>query len=703
MQQQLDELKRLASGRVDLKTFYEHLLRQISAATSAQAGLVWDCTQSPYRVVAELQNGSAAQLRSSIQHQKHTALLETAIKRNQPILIPPRAEAPDGLPVIALGPVRRDGEVELIELFLRPDGTEDNFKEWLLCLQEFCLVARELPASAAAPALPAFTARAVHPTGPTNLSQGSSHPPTAPHAPPPHVPAAAPAQVLPATPAATRSRPRTPEELEHFLYLLHRGLDPRETLSRIANETRRFLDADRVSVVQWVRGKARIQAISGQPSVNRRSTTVHQLHRLVNAVLPLGQTFWYPQADEGHLPNEIEHPLNEYLTTSTVRSLIVVPVSDQSEVSTDDPDAAKKPVKWIAGLVVEKFDALWNRQEMAPTIELVARHAGSALRNSIQHRAMFLFPLWHALGKTKLVLAARNARWTTLVLASLLILGLVLTLVPAPFKIACDGILLPERRHNVFAQTDGDVDSILVDHGSRVEAGQTVVQLKNEELLRQRQEILGEIEPLKKEIAAMDSRMLDRQRSDQDPNNEGAASVDQSSRRALLENAQRRLEIVDSHIKMLDVHAPMTGQVLTWDVKQQLSGKPVRRGDLLMEVADVDGAWELELKLPDKRIGHILRAQAAEGQELPVTFVLAADPNVSWEGKVRSIAHATQVDATDGQTIRVDVEFDHSKLDIKQVRSGVLAKIHCGSRPVGYVWLHDIFEFVQSKVLFRLW
>ncbi len=697
MQQQLEELKRLASGRVDIKTFYDHLIRQISEATSAEAGLVWSCSQSPFRLLAEHQAQPGPNLRSSIQHQKHTALLEAALKRNQPILIPPRTEAPDNLPVIALGPIQRDGEIELIELFLRPDGTETDFKEWLYCLQEFCQVARGYSNGHSATPAPTFTARAFHPTSaPAAPAQPALS--TTPLASPSIL---QPATAMPAVPP--RSRTRSADEVEQYVLQLHQGLDTKATMSRIANETRRFLDADRVSVVRWHRGRARVQAISGQPSVNRRSTTIQLLHRLVNAVLPLGETFWFPRPDDQALPNEIEHPLNEYLTSSTVRSLIVVPVSDQNEGGGDDPDAAKKNAKWIAGLIVEKFDAQWTREELSTTIQLVGRHAGSALRNSIQHRSMFLFPLWNALGKSRVVLAARNARWTTLVLASLLTIGLVLTLVPAPFRISCNGILLPKLRQNIFAQVDGDVDQIFVDHGSMVTAGQNVVQLKNETLLRQRQEVVGRLEPLEKRLASMNSKLLDRPRGAENGQRENDADLDQSSLQASLDSERQQLENIDSQIKLLHVQSPIAGQVLSWDVRQQLAGKPIQRGELLIEVADVNGAWELELKLPDKRIGHIFRAQSADGPELPVTFVLAADPNVSWEGNVKSIAKSTQNDSVDGQTIRVDVAFDHEGLDLKQARSGVLAKIHCGYRPIGYVWLHDIFEFVQSKIFFRLW
>lgn len=691
MQQQLNELKRLAASRVDTKTFYERLLREISNATSAEAGLVWNCSHAPYHLLCDHRLQFRPNLRASILHQKHLALLETAIQRNQPILVPPRAESAERLPVIALGPIHRDGEIELIELFLRPDGSEQDFKEWLSCLQEFCQVAREL-----------------HPNG-VSAGGGASH---AERRPFPQAPSAAsrpgvaagtvPVQPVP-SPATASMPARSLAELEQFVLQLHQGLESVETAARVANETRRFLNADRVSVVEWRRGAARVQAVSGQPSVNQRSSTIQLLRRLVNRVLPLGETFWYPGPNHQSLPVEIEHPLNEYLTSSTVRNLIIVPISDQNPSASVDPDAAKIARRWIAGLIIEKFDAQWNQAELEPVIELVSRHAGSAIRNSMHHRSLFLFPLWNALGQSRVIVAARNARRTALIGIGLLVLAATLALVPAPFRVACNGILLPQDRRNVFAQVDGEVEQIFVDHGSLVRSGEEVLRLTNENLLKQRQEIVGQVNPLEKKLAAIDAKILDRPQGNDANTREPEPDLEQSSLRASLESAQKQLAIIDEQIDMLSVRSPMDGQVLSWDLRQQLARKPVHRGDLLLEVADVDGPWELELKLPDRRIGHVLRAQAASGTDLPVTFLLAADPGLSWTGRITSVSNTTQDDSVDGQTIRVEVAFDQSALDIKQARSGVMAKIHCGNRALGYVWLHDIVEFLQSKVFFRLW
>ncbi len=86
-----------------------------------------------------------------------------------------------------------------------------------------------------------------------------------------------------------------------------------------------------------------------------------------------------------------------------------------------------------------------------------------------------------------------------------------------------------------------------------------------------------------------------------------------------------------------------------------------------------------------------------------MTFILAADPNRRFTGRITNISRATELNPDEGQSIRVTVEFDSKQLDVRQVRTDVQAKIYCGRASLGYVWLHDVFEFVDRKVLFWLW
>ena len=54
----------------------------------------------------------------------------------------------------------------------------------------------------------------------------------------------------------------------------------------------------------------------------------------------------------------------------------------------------------------------------------------------------------------------------------------------------------------------------------------------------------------------------------------------------------------------------------------------------------------------------------------------------------------------------VRVSFDQTALreviaDPK-IGATATAKIHCGKRAIGYVWFHDLVDFVRAKILFRL-
>ena len=43
------------------------------------------------------------------------------------------------------------------------------------------------------------------------------------------------------------------------------------------------------------------------------------------------------------------------------------------------------------------------------------------------------------------------------------------------------------------------------------------------------------------------------------------------------------------------------------------------------------------------------------------------------------------------------------KAELPDLRPGatVTGKVYCGRRAVGYVWLHDFFAYIQSRIFFR--
>jgi hypothetical protein len=122
----------------------------------------------------------------------------------------------------------------------------------------------------------------------------------------------------------------------------------------------------------------------------------------------------------------------------------------------------------------------------------------------------------------------------------------------------------------------------------------------------------------------------------------------------------------------------------------------VQRGQTLLTVADLDGPWVAELHLADNRAGHVLAAQQDLRRDLQVSFALSAEPGTVYEGRVADAALSTELDEETGPTILVTVDFDRTVVAGLRPGATVIARIHCGRRAIGYVWLHDLFEFVQS-------
>jgi hypothetical protein len=156
----------------------------------------------------------------------------------------------------------------------------------------------------------------------------------------------------------------------------------------------------------------------------------------------------------------------------------------------------------------------------------------------------------------------------------------------------------------------------------------------------------------------------------------------------------------------LQVKSPSDGRVVTWNVEERLLGRPVNRGENLLEVADPSGDWELEVMMPESRMGHIAKAWKDSGGDLRVTFFLALNPKEKLEGRVEEIHRSAEVRGEEGNTVLVRVSFDQSRLrevvEEPKIGATATAAVHCGQRAIGYVWLHDLIDFVRAKILFRL-
>jgi hypothetical protein len=171
----------------------------------------------------------------------------------------------------------------------------------------------------------------------------------------------------------------------------------------------------------------------------------------------------------------------------------------------------------------------------------------------------------------------------------------------------------------------------------------------------------------------------------------------------LAESLRAQHKILERQQREMSVYSPIAGEVLTWNVHETLENRPVQRGQLLLTIADRSGPWILELHVKDHHIGHVLEAQPAAGESLPVSFILATDPETTYRGRIEKVAMISENDETHGQSVLLTVALDDAaRRSIPELRPGatVLGRIDCGRRSLGYVWFHDLIDAVYTWVWF---
>ena len=508
-------------------------------------------------------------------------------------------------------------------------------------------------------------------------------------------------------------------QVERFSRAVHESLDPVATAFVLANEARRIIGCDRVSVLVRRRRKLRLEAVSGQESVERRASAVQAIESLVRVVATAGDPLWHPDPAQ-ELPPQIEEELEHYIDESHATALAIIPLEKPRPTPVVKPggvDAvavarAEAPIgtapEPIGALVAEWFSSSSFDPGKKARVDLVAEHGKVAISNALTHTGLPFYGLIDLMGKSRVLTTARNLPRTVLAgLATLAGLA-ALILIPAELRLEGKGTLEPVHRRDVFAGIDGVVEKLEtgLEHGAGVTQGQLLATLRNTDLEVALTDVLGRKASSEEQLVATRRALLEDKKISADEKTRLAGRAAQLQRE--IESLEQQRKLYDTKKHDLEVRSPIDGVIVTWQVRDRLTLRPVEKGQSLMSIADKTGPWELEVHMPDDRLGHINRAALAAkqaGRDLTVDYILATDPGTRHYGTVKEIHEQAEVRGEAGNTVLVRVTIDPERHEKEELGAGatVTARIACGKRPLGYVWFHDVLAFIQSQILFRLW
>jgi multidrug efflux pump subunit AcrA (membrane-fusion protein) len=496
--------------------------------------------------------------------------------------------------------------------------------------------------------------------------------------------------------AASQQGDSAAAAVEQFARLVYGAQGMRATCLTLCNEARRLLQCDRVAVLVPRGRHWRVEAISGQEAFDSRSRTVRLMNRLAEVVAAAGDEVWYPD-EHSPLPPQIERTLSAYVDETQARLVAVVPLWDTAEPQ--EAAAALRPRGHPCGaLIVEQLDQRQSPAALRGALRGAVVHAGLALRHARAYDGGWGLRLARRLGRSRALLAVRSLPRTLAVLGALAAVVAALCLVPADFALEGRGTLQPVVRRDVFARSDGIVHSIKVSTGQQVRAGQMLAELRNVDVEVALAALHGEWASTVEQLGAVQTALLSGKRLESAERDR--LHGEEERLQQTLAGLRRQLQLYEAKLEQLQVVSPIAGEVITWDVQELLRQRPVQRGQLLLTVADTAGPWELHVRMPEDRMGHIFAAQQQLGDALPVEFILANDPGVRYEGRIKEVHRRAEVHGDEGNTVLIRVQIDHQALPHLRPGASVVAQVHCGRRSIGYVWFHDLIEFVQSRILF---
>src|SRR4051794_31477645 len=381
------------------------------------------------------------------------------------------------------------------------------------------------------------------------------------------------------------------EQLETFTRTAHEKLDVRETAYTIANEGRRLIGCDRVSVAIRRGSRCPIEAVSGQDAFDKRSNVTVMLSKLASAVVKTGEDVWY-SGDTSDMAPQVEAALDTYVDESHTKAIAILPLTEpqDEEAKFTEEGEDHRPARVIGALIVEQMVDSRTPDGFLQRVQVVRTHSSTALTNALEYEGLFLMPLWRVFGKGTRLFRGRTLWKTSAISAAILGAIAFLCFYPAEFKLEGEGKLRPIIRQNVYAPVDGFLKQVLVVHDSDVKTGQVILAQESTELEQQIQSIIGDINAKQEELRTT--------RGELDSNSEltDAEKATKSGKIAELKKTidgkQKELAWLEKKKEMLNIRSPIDGKVVTSDVDLKLgSNRPVKSGEQLLEIADPSKDW----------------------------------------------------------------------------------------------------------------
>lgn len=268
----------------------------------------------------------------------------------------------------------------------------------------------------------------------------------------------------------------------------------------------------------------------------------------------------------------------------------------------------------------------------------------------------------------------RSTRWRYGAAAAGVLLALGVIVVPVTNQVAGEARLEAYTQRIITAPIDGFLKTVRVRPGDVVKAKQSLAELSDDTLRTEARRLAAEAAQEENSVA------------------EAMAKYDRAQvvvHRSKLDSLLAQKDLIEERLGRIQMIAPFDGVVIKGDLTQMM-GSPVKRGDVLLTLAEGTG-FRVMIDVPERDIGDIEVGQTG-------SLMLTALPDQKFRIHIVRIMPVANVSQENQNGFEVEAVLDEPAPALVPGLKGA-AKIATGEKAFGWKWLVRGWQ----RLYFLLW
>ncbi len=420
----------------------------------------------------------------------------------------------------------------------------------------------------------------------------------------------------------------------------------------LVNEIATRHNCTRVSL-GWRKGAyIRIQAVSGTDNFEKRMNVVQKLEAAMEEARDQDEEILWP-ATPGSEVIVRDHQV--YAELERLTAIMSVPVRIDGE-----PEGV---------LLLERAELFGEFDALA--LRVVADQVARRL-DDLRTNDRWFGARWATSWRKGLAgfLGPQKTWWKLAGVVGAVLLALSI-FVQLPYRVNSPFMVRAEAQAHLPASYDGYLAEARVQPGDLVKAGQELVRLDTSDL---RVELASALSEKRRYAAEAEKAEADRK------------LADMRAYRALEAQADAQVNLVRYRLDRSSLKAPFDGVVVEGNLRERI-GAPVRAGDVLMRVSQLDGLY-VEMRVPERDVDLVANSVTAQ-------IAFTTRPEDTFDVKI-DIIEPSAVTDRDGNYFVMRGQLENSSDWLRPGMTGV-AKIDAGTRNFMWIATHRLIDFVRLK------